>query len=215
MLRPRPTEKRERNAAASQQRLLDAAEQEFASRGFHGARLRDIADGAGVQPALIHHYFADKEGLYRAVVERALLTTSTASWSILASGRDLEGLVVAFVDLLVEFYAQHEHLLAILRHEAASGGGLLGDVFRERTKPIVDAVASFVEERQGLGEVRDDVDAREIILAAMSMVAYPFAEADLLVSCIPTPGPRDAAGLAKRKRSIVTLLLRGLLPGRS
>src|SRR4051794_30056411 len=61
--------RRERNAAATQKRLLDAAESEFAARGFAGARLREIADTAGVQPALIHHYFVDKQGLYRAVLD--------------------------------------------------------------------------------------------------------------------------------------------------
>src|SRR5580692_7678827 len=45
-----------RNASVTKQRLLDAGEREFAARGFAGARLREIAETAGVQPALIHHY---------------------------------------------------------------------------------------------------------------------------------------------------------------
>src|SRR5689334_18547037 len=107
MLRPRvdPAEpRRERNAAASRQRLLDAAEREFAARGFAGARLREIADAAGVQPALIHHYFVDKQGIYRAVLDRALLQTSTESWSLLGGSSDLDQLVAGFVDMLVGFY---------------------------------------------------------------------------------------------------------------
>src|SRR4051812_45471354 len=62
--------RRERNAAATRQRILDSGEHEFAARGFAGARLREIAETAGVQPALIHHYFTDKQGLYRAVLDR-------------------------------------------------------------------------------------------------------------------------------------------------
>src|SRR4051812_503240 len=110
--------RRERNAAATRQRLLDAAEREFAARGFAGARLREIADGAGVQPALIHHYFADKQGLYRAVLDRAYLPTSTESWNILETRRDLEGLLTGLIDVLLRFYAAHQNLLHILRHEA-------------------------------------------------------------------------------------------------
>src|SRR5262245_10513140 len=112
---------RERNAAATKQRLLDAAEGEFAARGFAGARLREIALAAGVQPALIHHYFTDKQGLYRAVLDRALYPTSTASWSLLASRHDLEDLLTGFIEMLLRFYAAHQNLLAILRHEALRG----------------------------------------------------------------------------------------------
>ena len=38
--------RRERNSTATKLRLLDAAEHEFAARGFTGVRLRDIADAA-------------------------------------------------------------------------------------------------------------------------------------------------------------------------
>src|SRR5580765_6206945 len=115
-----PGARRERNAAATKQRLLDAGEREFAARGFAGARLREIAVAAGVQPALIHHYFTDKQGLYRAVLDRAMLPQSTESWGLLATGPNLEELVRGFVEMLVPFYAQHEAFLAILRHESVS-----------------------------------------------------------------------------------------------
>src|SRR5690349_16469357 len=139
---------RERNAAATKQRLLDAAEEEFAARGFAGARLRDISLAAGVQPALIHHYFADKQGLYRAVLDRALAPTSTESWSLLERRRDLEGLLAGFIAMLLRFYAAHRNLLAILRHEAIRGSTVFVDVCRERSQPVIEAVKVLIEERQ-------------------------------------------------------------------
>src|SRR5882672_10936080 len=57
--------RRERNAAETRQRILRSAEVEFAKKGYDGARLGQIARTAEVQQALIHHYFQDKEGLYR------------------------------------------------------------------------------------------------------------------------------------------------------
>jgi AcrR family transcriptional regulator len=47
--------------------LLDAALQEFSEKGFAGARVRDIAERAGVSKDLIAYHFGGKEGLYRAV----------------------------------------------------------------------------------------------------------------------------------------------------
>jgi AcrR family transcriptional regulator len=203
-----------RNAAASRHRILDAGEREFAARGFAGARLREIAVTAGVQPALIHHYFTDKHGLYRAVLDRALLPTSTESWTLLGSRRDLEGLLEGFIDLLVRFYAVNKNLLAILRHEALAGSTVLVELTRERTLPIIEALTRFLEERQAAGEVRSDVSPDEIILAGVSMVVYPFVEEGLLEVLMPRTTARDEAALARRKTAILKLLLDGLRPAR-
>ncbi len=209
---PPSGERRERNAAATKQRILDAGEREFAARGFAGARLREIAEAAGVQPALIHHYFTDKQGLYRAVLDCALLPTSTELWSLLGSRRDLEGLLTGFIDLLLRFYAENRNLLAILRHEALSGSSVLVELTKERTLPIIEALSRFLEERQAAGEVRADVPAREIIVAGMSMVVYPFVEEGMLEVMMPSVLLRDEASLERRKQAILTLLMSGIHP---
>lgn len=59
-----------RDAEATQQQILDAAELEFARHGLYGARLSAIASSAGVTTAMIHYYFENKEGLYKAVLQR-------------------------------------------------------------------------------------------------------------------------------------------------
>lgn len=207
---PPPSRQRERNATATRRRLLEAAEREFGARGFAGARLREIAESAGVQPALIHHYFTDKQGLYRSVLDRALLPTSTESWTLLGTCPDLDGLVAGFVDLLLRFYAAHQNLLAILRHEALRGSTVFTEVCKERTLPVIEAVKLLLEEKQRAGEVRADVPATEIITAALSMVVYPFADAGICEVMMPSAIVRDEAALEQRKRAIVALLLGGL-----
>lgn len=68
---PTPQERRI-DADRSRRVLLDAALDEFAAKGFAGARVRDIATRAGVSKDLINYYFGGKEGLY-AEVQRAWL----------------------------------------------------------------------------------------------------------------------------------------------
>jgi TetR/AcrR family transcriptional regulator len=60
-------EQRQRDAERSRQLLLNAAIDEFAAKGYAGARVQDIADRAGVNKQLIAYYFGGKEGLYRAL----------------------------------------------------------------------------------------------------------------------------------------------------
>lgn len=54
----------------TRERILDAAEQVFASRGFEGASIRDIAALAGVQVGLVHHHGGGKEELFHQTVAR-------------------------------------------------------------------------------------------------------------------------------------------------
>jgi AcrR family transcriptional regulator len=54
---------------STRDRIGAAARQSFAERGFDGATLRDVARRAGVDPALIHHYFGSKEQLFVSVMQ--------------------------------------------------------------------------------------------------------------------------------------------------
>ncbi|WP_329239835.1 TetR/AcrR family transcriptional regulator [Actinoallomurus sp. NBC_01490] len=73
---PAPEERRI-DADRSRRLLLDAALEEFAGKGFAGARVRDIAARAGVSKDLVNYHFGGKEGLY-AEVQRAWLRREDA-----------------------------------------------------------------------------------------------------------------------------------------
>jgi AcrR family transcriptional regulator len=59
----------ERRPDARMQELLEAALRVFAEKGYHAARLDDVADAAGVTKGAIYHYFDTKEALLLGVVE--------------------------------------------------------------------------------------------------------------------------------------------------
>ncbi|MEU8464508.1 TetR family transcriptional regulator [Streptomyces sp. NPDC029003] len=67
--RPQPAE-RPRNAAATRLRLLDAAGELFAERGYERTTVRAIAERAGANQALLFRYFGSKHGLLTEVVAR-------------------------------------------------------------------------------------------------------------------------------------------------
>ena len=54
--------------------LIHAAAQRFAAQGSDGTSLREVAEDAGVTPAMVAYYFDDKSGLLEAVVRKALET---------------------------------------------------------------------------------------------------------------------------------------------
>ncbi|WNG44356.1 TetR/AcrR family transcriptional regulator [Archangium minus] len=73
---PGPTEPkkatRQRDAERTRTAILDAAQTLFSTRGFVNTGVREVAELAGVNSALVGRYFGSKEGLFRATMERVI-----------------------------------------------------------------------------------------------------------------------------------------------
>ena len=213
---------RESRSALTKKRILDAAEEEFAAKGFDGARLGNIARGAGVQQALIHHYFDDKAGLHREVITRALDAMTKEGWDILErlspgkgkkrmTEEGLRALAGAFADMLVRFYATHASVLALLRHEAQRGDSIAGDALRALAKPQFEEIVSRLEKMRARGEIKSDVDARHLCVSILAMACFPFQEEHFLAAIWPVD-THDPAFLAARTREIVDMVMARILP---
>jgi AcrR family transcriptional regulator len=70
---------RRRNAEQTRQALLQVAGRRFAHDGYAATTVRDIADEAGVNVALINRYFTSKEGLFEACLNAAVTDLSRDS----------------------------------------------------------------------------------------------------------------------------------------
>ncbi|MBW2404717.1 MAG: TetR family transcriptional regulator [Deltaproteobacteria bacterium] len=99
--------------------ILDAAEDEFADRGFHGTRMVAIAKGAGVTHGLLHYYFGSKDRLYEQVVGRLFGRHQQLFEQLMCDGISLtpRDLVLESFDL---FWA-HPNQVRIMLWEMASG----------------------------------------------------------------------------------------------
>jgi AcrR family transcriptional regulator len=60
---------RGRDSAQSRAAILGAARLQFGTEGFDRTTIRSVAAAAGVDPALVMHYFGSKDGLFRAAAE--------------------------------------------------------------------------------------------------------------------------------------------------
>ncbi|GAA2183048.1 TetR family transcriptional regulator [Brooklawnia cerclae] len=69
--------------------ILDVAQRHFAEHGFDGASVRAIAREAGVDPALVRHYFGDKTSLFLQTTRIALDPRALVARIVSAGRRDL------------------------------------------------------------------------------------------------------------------------------
>ena len=92
-------------SADTRGRILEAARAAFGERGFDGATVRDIAARAGVDPALVHHYFGTKQRMFVAAMEMPV-DFAAAVPALLAGPPD--GLGERFAGFVLELWDRPE-----------------------------------------------------------------------------------------------------------
>ncbi|MEU0281962.1 TetR family transcriptional regulator [Streptomyces sp. NPDC088147] len=122
--RGRPARQEAGTGPSAQQKILDAARTEFAERGYDKTSIRGIAKAAGVDPALVHHYFGTKDEVFAAAIEVSFEPALMLP-ALLAGGPDGIGERLArFFIGVWENPVTRAPLLAVIRsaltHEAAA-----------------------------------------------------------------------------------------------
>ncbi|MGI5529579.1 TetR family transcriptional regulator [Streptomyces syringium] len=119
--RGRPARTDAGDGPGARERILTAARAEFAEHGYDKASIRGIAKGAGVDPALVHHYFGPKEKIFGAAVEVAFAPALEAQDIVSVGGLDTIGeRLTRFILGVWEDPVTREPLLAIVRSAVAN-----------------------------------------------------------------------------------------------
>ena len=184
-------------------RINAAARDEFARRGFAGARVEQIARRAGVNKQLLFYYYHSKRGLFQAVLADAGNELEAALAGLaLPGGGLLERLRLA-LQAQFEFLARHPQLVALLGQASRAGGGAA-------FAPAVKRLVVLLAEGQGLGQVRDDLDPHLTAAQALIlMVGYLSLEAVVAASARPLGA--DEPALRERWRdAAVDLVVAGV-----
>jgi TetR/AcrR family transcriptional regulator len=156
-----------RNPARSRERILAAAFQEFAAKGFAGARVDDIARRAAINKRMLYHYFGDKEELFREVLRRKM--AERQAWAEATPDEPGESLPFWF-----DMACQDVEWVRLLEWEALQfvDTGLIDEA--KRRQATARAVGS-IRRRQKLGHLSGHFDARQLLLAMVALTWFPLA----------------------------------------
>ena len=196
------------HSARMRERILDAAEELFAQKGFAATPVREIADRVGVNAAMIHYYFGSKHALLEQVMDRATQPLADAI-SVMretehAPPRKLAG-------LLLEMLGRHPSLPILVTREVMLPGGMMLEHFLENLAPrIGGAVPGLMAKEREQGRISGEVDPNLAALILLSLCMFPF-----VVRRVAEPGlgiSYDEEGLANLERHIGLLLEEGFTP---
>ncbi len=166
----RPGESRTREA------ILDAARRRFGDHGYDGATIRGIAGDAGVDPALVHHFYGTKERLFAAAMRLPVLPSEIIT-GVLGAERDRLGaefgprigeILVGTMLRAWDVAGIRTAFLGLLRSAATTDQGVI--MLREF---VTSTIVASLTQVAGLG---DDAEGRfRATLVASQVVGLGFA----------------------------------------
>lgn len=143
-----------------QVQIMEAAESLFAEKGFNGTSVRDIAESANVNPAMISYYFGSKEKLlealfnYRGEMSKLKLESIVQSPGLTALEK-VYLLVDNYIDKIIRQQCFHRILT---REQVLNNTGPISGLILEMKKTNLEIIGRLIREGQKNGEFRSGID---------------------------------------------------------
>jgi TetR/AcrR family transcriptional regulator len=155
--------------------MLDAAERLFAGQGFARTTIKQIGRAAGVNSALLYYYFADKDQLYREVLQRFVARLVARTMGGSAGGGPPDARLRAFVEAQAQTLAEHPHAPRLLVREMIDYDAAHAvDQIQHLSVTGFRRLCDLIEEGQRAGLFRDDLDPRFAAISTIAQVGWFF-----------------------------------------
>lgn len=153
---PRPPGRRPAAAGpGSHDRILDAALQEFADRGFAGARVDRIAASAGLNKAMLYYHFGSKARLYRTAIQRVLDRLARSLEDVAASDIPPPARLDRYIETIVSLGLAEPRFAPVMLRELAEGATHIDRDTVAHVLRVASTMAVIVEAGRRTGEFRD------------------------------------------------------------
>lgn len=207
---PKP---RTRDRVRTRQQILDAATEEFATKGLEGARTNEIARRANVSKRMLYHYFLSKDGLFQAVLEQTYADIRGAEEELELTSLDPIEAMAELVAFSFDWFVDHPEFISILNEE-----NLLGAVHAKSSEsvqrlnmPLVDAISVLLERGEKSGQIRVGVDPVELYISIAGISYFYFSNQHTL-SAIFARNLSSKVEIKRRRAHVVEVILGYLRP---
>jgi AcrR family transcriptional regulator len=188
--------------------LLSAAERCLEDNDASVVTVRQIAQMAGVNQAMIHYYFESKDGLFVSLYESDIDDLSRQLSAFLkAIDTDEDGLytIEALMKRIEDHFCEHKSMFAMIHHEMMDAGSMLSRIYNRRLaargySTIIRIVAALMAK----GRCRTDLTPEHTAYLICSVCSTPFLLRPIFNAAFNTK--EDDQGQGSRRRAMARLL---------
>jgi AcrR family transcriptional regulator len=168
-------------------KILEAAKEVFMKFGLYGARMQDIADTAGINKALLHYYFRNKEKLFDKVFQAALEKYFQQLDVFSDASLPIKERVFKYIDNIIAFLSDYPQMSIFIIKEIS----INPELFKEKVQAIKNAKAvrliQVLEDEIVAGKLKK-IDTVMFMINLQSLCSYPFMAAPLFKHVLKSHG---------------------------
>lgn len=180
--------------AATRDRILQAALQVFAEKGYHRAAVDDIVRASATSKGAVYHHFPNKEALFMALVDELSGRLADRVAAAIGRAHGALGKVEAALRAVLETFAEHRELARILLLESVSLGADYEAKRAQVHARFAALIQAYLDQAMAEGSI-PALDTRIATLAwlgAVNEVVIQWLqgdEPDLLTRAVPGLAP--------------------------
>ena len=185
--------------------ILSAAQGLFASKGFYGVSVDEIARAVNVSPAILYRHFASKQALYDAVLEKFSGQRQSYVDTIVNYGTRFEDALAGMTQVYLSNIAENPDILKIELHSLLEGNPATLAFFQNRWKSFTDYIEF------GLNEYLPyDIPHRERTILSAGLMFQGMLRETLIQKCLQPQDRLVDLSLHEISQELVTLFLRSI-----
>ena len=204
--------KRKREAAETRENILQVATAEFSEKGLAGARIDEIALRTASSKRMIYYYFGGKDGLYRAVLERAYTRIRAQEQDSRFEDLAPEQALRAMIGHNFDYHFENPEFVRLVMNENVHHGEYIAAIhgIRDRNRSVIAQLGAILEKGAAQGVFRDALDPVDIhsTISALSFynVSNRYTFKNNFGVDFAAPGVR-----AKRREQVIDCVLNWVL----
>lgn len=196
----------------TEQKILDAAKKVFVRKGMAGARMQDIADEAGINKALLHYYFRNKEKLFEVIFTEAASRLFPRINQLFSADLPLFEKIELFCQEYIDIIKENTYLPLFVLNEINQNADHFFDKFwNGKMKPDPSRLVRQIEEEVKKGNIRP-VHPAGLVVNLVSMVIFPFMARPMIKVNLGLSDEEYADFIEQRKKDIPAFVIRALRP---
>ena len=166
--------KRQINALETRENILDVAYAEFAEKGLAGARIDEIADKTATSKRMIYYHFGSKEGLYRAVLERAYDRIRTQEQAARFEDLPPDQALRAIIGHNFDYHFEHPEFVRVVMNENVHKGEHIATItdMKARNRSVIDALRTILTRGAEQGLFREGIDPVDVHMTISALSFY-------------------------------------------
>ncbi|HET6224743.1 MAG TPA: TetR family transcriptional regulator [Bacteroidia bacterium] len=192
---------------STEDKILDAAKEVFMKYGLYGARMQDIADTAGINKALLHYYFRNKEKLFDRIFENALSRFFESAQVFDETDLPVKDRVCQYVSRIIDFYAEYPQMSMFIIKEIGNNPELFKQKVMAAKKNKSFRLIPSLEEAMQKGEIAK-IDTALFMINLQSLCSFPFLASPMFKHSLKSYGKdwNTDFSTEKLKKSVYTFI---------